>query len=351
LKDVTVMLLTNEFVVHRPLDETWAVLTDLERIAPCMPGAQLTSVQGDEYHGKVKVKVGPMTAQFSGVATFKELDAAAHRAVIDARGRDATGKGRASALVTAVLVADGDTTKVTVETDLTIAGPLAQMGRGTIGDISTRLLTQFVTNLEAQLAATPPTATTAPAATTAPTRAAPAAPADSAAPTASVAPTTSVAPAASAASAATIAPADSTAPTTLTTSAAPAAPTTSAAPTAPTTSAAPTASTTSAAPAATAATASAPVEETSADSSDPAEQVAVVAAIVPTPNVPDASGATTAPADHAAAQTAAPIRIIDGPEAEPVNLLETAGTTNIIKIAVPVIVLIAAIVALIIWLT
>jgi carbon monoxide dehydrogenase subunit G len=262
LKDVTVMLLTNEFVVHRPLDETWAVLTDLERIAPCMPGAQLTSVsasdQGDEYHGKVKVKVGPMTAQFSGVATFKERDATAHRAVIDARGRDATGKGRASALVTAVLAAEGDATKVTVETDLTIAGPLAQMGRSTIGDISTRLLGQFVANLEQQLAEKPPAAEPV---------------------------------------------------------AEPAVPVTA---------------------------------ETLVTTPGAAEQVAEVAAILPTAGVPDASGATTAPAEQAAA--AVPIRVIDGPEAEPVNLLETAGTGNLIKIAVPVVVLIAVIVALVVWL-
>ena len=158
------MLLTNEFVVARPIDETWAVLTDIERIAPCMPGAQLTGVSGDEYQGKVKVKVGPMTAQFSGTAVFKEQDAAAHRAVIEAKGRDATGKGRASALVTAVLVAEEATTRVRVETDLNIAGPLAQMGRSTIADISTRLLTQFVANLEQQLAAESPAAEPVPAA-------------------------------------------------------------------------------------------------------------------------------------------------------------------------------------------
>lgn len=158
------MLLTNEFVVPRPIDETWAVLTDIERIAPCLPGAQLTGVDGDEYQGKVKVKVGPMTAQFSGTAVFKEQDAAAHRAVIEAKGRDASGKGRASALVTAVLVAEGAATRVQVETDLNIAGPLAQMGRSTIADISTRLLTQFVENLEQQLTAQDSAAAVEPAA-------------------------------------------------------------------------------------------------------------------------------------------------------------------------------------------
>ncbi|MDG6107523.1 SRPBCC family protein [Dactylosporangium aurantiacum] len=311
------MLLTNEFVVHRPLEETWTVLTDLERIAPCMPGAQLTSVQGDEYHGKVKVKVGPMTAQFSGVATFKERDAAAHRAVIDARGRDATGKGRASALVTAVLAAEGDATKVTVETDLTIAGPLAQMGRSTIGDISTRLLGQFVTNLEAQLAASD----TAPAAGAAASDAAASGAADSGAPAAAAAPT------AAAATAATAAP-------TAEAATAVAAPTAEAAP--------------AAAPAAAASAAAAPAAASPAAAAAPVEavtdgQVAEVVAILPPGNVPDANGVTTAPAEQA-------VRIIEGPEAEPVDLLQTAGTTNLIKIAIPVVVLIAVVVGLVIWL-
>ena len=345
------MLLTNEFVVPRPLDETWAVLTDLERIAPCMPGAQLTSVQGDDYHGKVKVKVGPMTAQFTGVATFKELDATAHRAVIDARGRDATGKGRASALVTATLTGEGDTTRVTVETDLSIAGPLAQMGRSTIGDISTRLLGQFATNLEAQLAATPPAPTTTtvePAAAVAET------------PTATeVSEVDAILPAHTVpdASGATSAPAEQAAaaisathtPTATATSAA--TPTSVPAATSTTTSAsapAGTPTTTSTAlPTATSATTTATTEAPADPITDPpasAAQVAEVAAILPAHTVPDASGATTAPADQAAAS----IRIIDGPEAEPVDLLQTAGTGNLIKIAVPIILLIAVI-AVIIW--
>jgi carbon monoxide dehydrogenase subunit G len=144
--------LTNEFTVGVPVDEAWKVLNDLERIAPCMPGAQLTEVEGDEYRGIVKVKVGPITAQYKGVATFQERDEAAHRAVIKAEGRDTRGQGNASALVTALLEADGEnSTKVTVLTDLTVTGKVAQFGRGVMADVSAKLMDQFVKQLEADV--------------------------------------------------------------------------------------------------------------------------------------------------------------------------------------------------------
>jgi carbon monoxide dehydrogenase subunit G len=143
--------LTNEFSVGVPVDEAWLVLTDLERIAPCMPGAQLEEVEGDEYRGIVKIKVGPITAQYKGVATFQERDEAAHRAVIKAEGRDTRGQGNASALVTATLVAEGDGTKVTVQTDLTVTGKVAQFGRGVMADVSSKLMDQFVKALEADV--------------------------------------------------------------------------------------------------------------------------------------------------------------------------------------------------------
>lgn len=141
------MKLTNEFVVPRGVDETWAVLTDLARIAPAMPGATLTEVVDGDYKGTVKVKVGPVTAQYAGVARFKEQDEAARHAVIEATGKESSGRGRASALVTADLTPDGEQTRVTVTTDLTLSGPLAQFGRGAIAEVSTRLLDQFVENL------------------------------------------------------------------------------------------------------------------------------------------------------------------------------------------------------------
>jgi carbon monoxide dehydrogenase subunit G len=144
------MELVNDFTVNVPVDEAWVTLTDVERIAPCLPGAQLQEVEGDVYRGVVKVKVGPILAQFKGQATFVERDEEQHKAVLKAEGRDTGGKGNASALITAQLVPQGaDATKVTVSTDLTITGKVAQFGRGALADVSTKLLGQFVEQLEA----------------------------------------------------------------------------------------------------------------------------------------------------------------------------------------------------------
>ena len=143
------MELVNDFTVNAPIGETWATLTDLEKIAPCMPGAQLTEIEGETYRGLVKVKVGPITAQFKGQAHFLERDEDAHRAALKAEGRDTGGKGNASAVITAQLVSVTDaSTKVTVTSDLTITGKVAQFGRGALADVSDKLLKQFVHNLE-----------------------------------------------------------------------------------------------------------------------------------------------------------------------------------------------------------
>jgi hypothetical protein len=142
------MKLENEFRVDVPVEEAWRVLLDVERIAPCMPGAQLQEVEGDEYRGIVKVKVGPITAQYKGVARITESDDANHRAVIRAEGRDARGQGNASATATAVLQPDGDGTRVSIDSDVTITGKVAQFGRGVIADVSAKLLDQFVACLE-----------------------------------------------------------------------------------------------------------------------------------------------------------------------------------------------------------
>ncbi|MFD3925127.1 SRPBCC family protein [Streptomyces sp. NPDC058614] len=144
---------TNEFRVNLPADQAWALLTDVERIAPCMPGAQLTGVDGDAYNGLVKVKVGPMTVQYKGVVSFEEKDDEGRTAVLHARGRDTRGQGNADARVTARLTPDGDGTRVAVDTRLTITGKIAQFGKGMIEEVSGKLLTQFVDNLEGQLAA------------------------------------------------------------------------------------------------------------------------------------------------------------------------------------------------------
>ncbi len=147
------MELTNEFRVDRPIDETWNVLTDVERIAPALPGAQLQEIEGDEYRGIVKVKVGPITAQYKGKATFVEKDDTNHKAVLRAEGRDTKGQGNASALITATLDPDGSGTKVKVHTDLTVTGKVAQFGRGIMADVSTKLLNQFVEQLETTILA------------------------------------------------------------------------------------------------------------------------------------------------------------------------------------------------------
>ena len=138
------MELNNEFRVGVPPAEAWAVLTDVERIAPCMPGAQLQEIEGDEFRGIVKVKVGPITAQYKGKATFLEQDEAAGRLVLRAEGRDTRGQGNANATITATLRPDGDGTKVTVVTDLTVTGKVAQFGRGVLAEVSAKLLDQFV---------------------------------------------------------------------------------------------------------------------------------------------------------------------------------------------------------------
>jgi uncharacterized protein len=145
------MELKNDFHVSVPIDDAWAVLTDLERIAPCMPGAELQEVEGDEYRGVVKVKVGPISAQYKGTARFLEKDDDEHRAVLLAEGRETRGQGNATATVTAVATSDGDGTTVTIVTDLAITGKVAQFGRSVMGDVSAKMLGEFADRLEADV--------------------------------------------------------------------------------------------------------------------------------------------------------------------------------------------------------
>ena len=147
------MELRNEFTVNVPVEEAWSVLTDVERIAPCLPGAELREVEGEEYRGVVKVKVGPITAEYKGTARFLEQDATAHKAVLRAEGRETRGQGNASATITATLAPSGGSTTVAVVTDLTIAGKVAQFGRGVLGDVSNKLMQQFVESLESTVLA------------------------------------------------------------------------------------------------------------------------------------------------------------------------------------------------------
>jgi len=146
------MDLQNDFEVSVGIDEAWVVLNDVERIAPCLPGAQLTEVDGDEYRGTVKVKVGPITSQYKGKATFVEQNRDDYRVVLRGEGRDTRGAGNANALITATLESLGpERTKVNVVTDLKVTGKVAQFGRGVMADISAKLMGQFANNLEKML--------------------------------------------------------------------------------------------------------------------------------------------------------------------------------------------------------
>ena len=147
------MELNNDFEVASPVNLVWAVLTDVERIAPCLPGAQLLEIEGDEFRGVVKIKVGPITAQYKGAASFSERDDVEHRAVLRAEGRDTRGAGNAAADITAELEATDVGTKVTVTTDLTVTGKVAQFGRGVMADVSKKLMGQFAENLSDLIAA------------------------------------------------------------------------------------------------------------------------------------------------------------------------------------------------------
>ncbi|HUI47136.1 MAG TPA: SRPBCC family protein [Acidimicrobiia bacterium] len=142
------MEITDSFRVSTPIDATWKVMLDIEGIAPCMPGAQLQEVEGDEYRGVVKVKVGPITAQYKGSARLAEVDEANRRIVIDASGRDTRGQGNAKATIVVTMTPEGAGTKVDVATDLSITGKVAQFGRGVLVDVSSKLMGQFVENVE-----------------------------------------------------------------------------------------------------------------------------------------------------------------------------------------------------------
>jgi carbon monoxide dehydrogenase subunit G len=140
--------LINSFTVNRPIEEAWPLITDVEKIAPCLPGAELQEIEGETYRGVVKVKLGAISSQFKGEAHFIERDDANYRAVIKGAGRDTGGRGNASAEITAQAQSLSPTsTRVDVTTDLHITGKVAQFGRGIMGDVSSKLMAQFADNL------------------------------------------------------------------------------------------------------------------------------------------------------------------------------------------------------------
>ncbi|MEJ7801664.1 MAG: SRPBCC family protein [Ilumatobacter sp.] len=138
--------------MNRPIEEAWPIICDIERIAPCLPGAQLEEIEGDVYRGRVKVKLGAVATQFKGEAKFLERDDDAHTAKLNGKGRDTGGRGNAEADIYAVAESLSPTsTKCTVTADLKITGKVAQFGRGIMGDVSKKLMDQFASNLNTML--------------------------------------------------------------------------------------------------------------------------------------------------------------------------------------------------------
>ena len=146
------MEFANEFIVPAAPADAWVLLTDVPRIAPCLPGATVNPVGDGTYEGSVGVKVGPIKVGYSGTATFTELDESKHRMVLSAGGKESSGKGSANATVTVELVGEGtDKTRVLVATDLQVTGKVAQFGRSAMADVGARLIGQFASNLEAMI--------------------------------------------------------------------------------------------------------------------------------------------------------------------------------------------------------
>lgn len=145
------MKLENQFSIAVPVEEAWQVLLDIERVAPCVPGATLTSNEGDQFKGKVKVKLGPIALSYAGIIKFRSRDEEAKIAVLEGSGREARGNGTASAVVTCRLVDAGEHTDVFVETDLDITGKPAQFGRGAMAEVAGKLIGQFSENLAAEI--------------------------------------------------------------------------------------------------------------------------------------------------------------------------------------------------------
>ena len=155
------MKLETRFTVPVPRAEAWRVLLDVERIAPCMPGATLTSRDGDDFAGTVKVKVGPINLTYGGKAKFVSKDEASHVAVIDGSDKETRGTGTAKALITCRLVDKGASTEIEVDTDLNVTGKPAQFGRGVLADVSAKLVDQFASCLSEEIQAGTPSAPSA----------------------------------------------------------------------------------------------------------------------------------------------------------------------------------------------
>src|SRR3954452_18891389 len=180
------MKLENEFTVPASIDEAWAFLLDVPRVAPCLPGATVEGGSGDdgEYQGAMKIKIGPISASYKGTVRIQESDEAAHRVAMRAQAKDARGQGTAAATITSTMEETSEGTKVSVETDMRVTGPAAQFGRGVMQDVSAKLMKRFAECLAEQLSG-------GGAAEEQPAEAAPSAPAEAEAPATTEAPSAS----------------------------------------------------------------------------------------------------------------------------------------------------------------
>ena len=145
------MELDHEFTVPVPIDHAWAVLLDVERVAPCMPGATLDSIDGDEFTGRLKVKLGAMTITYKGSARIAAKDAATHTVTMEGSGKESRGAGTASATVQAHLHDEGDSTRVSVHTKLNVTGRPAQFGRNILSEVGGKLIGRFAEGLHEEI--------------------------------------------------------------------------------------------------------------------------------------------------------------------------------------------------------
>ena len=149
------MKLENEFTVPAPVEQAWEVLLDVERVAPCLPGATIEGSEGDEHKGTMTIKIGPITTRYAGTVKIEEADEAARRAVMRAHARDSRGQGTAAATITSSMEAVEGGTRVRVETDMRVTGPAAQFGRGVMQDVSAKLMARFADCLASEMAGAP----------------------------------------------------------------------------------------------------------------------------------------------------------------------------------------------------
>jgi carbon monoxide dehydrogenase subunit G len=146
------MKLENEFTVPAPVEQAWQVLLDVERVAPCLPGAAIEGSDGDAHKGTMTIRIGPITARYAGTVKIEEADEAAHRAVMRAQARDQRGQGTAAATITSTMDEVEGGTRVRVETDMRVTGPAAQFGRGVMQDVSAKLMGRFADCLAEEMA-------------------------------------------------------------------------------------------------------------------------------------------------------------------------------------------------------